>query len=198
MALVTEENITELAVERWGTAHDPRLAEVMAALVRHLHDFAREVQLSEAEWMAAIQWLTAAGQAPRVHPGVGRRGAEHARRPAQPPLRRRRDAGDRAGPVPHRRVPVPALRWRHVGGAAGHAAVHHGHRPQRLRRARRGRRARRLAGGRARPLRVPDRRDRRGRGVAARSMRAATTAATACARSPRAATPSRWTVPSGT
>jgi hydroxyquinol 1,2-dioxygenase len=63
MALVTEENITDLAVERWRTAHDPRLAEVMAALVRHLHDFAREVQLSEAEWMAAIQWLTATGQA---------------------------------------------------------------------------------------------------------------------------------------
>jgi hydroxyquinol 1,2-dioxygenase len=63
MALVTEENITDLAVERWGTAHDPRLAEVLTALVRHLHDFAREVRLSEAEWMAAIQWLTAAGQA---------------------------------------------------------------------------------------------------------------------------------------
>jgi len=63
MALVTEENITDLAVERWRTAHDPRLAEIMGALVRHLHDFAREVQLSEAEWMAAIQWLTATGQA---------------------------------------------------------------------------------------------------------------------------------------
>jgi hydroxyquinol 1,2-dioxygenase len=63
MALVTEDNITELAVERWRTAHDPRLAELMAALVRHLHDFAREVQLTEAEWMAAIQWLTSAGQA---------------------------------------------------------------------------------------------------------------------------------------
>jgi hydroxyquinol 1,2-dioxygenase len=34
----------------------------MAALVRHLHAFAREVRLSEAEWMAAIQWLTATGQ----------------------------------------------------------------------------------------------------------------------------------------
>ena len=28
------------------------------SLVRHLHDFAREVRLTEAEWMAAIQWLT--------------------------------------------------------------------------------------------------------------------------------------------
>jgi hydroxyquinol 1,2-dioxygenase len=60
--LVTEDNITGLAVERWSTARDPRTAELMAALVRHLHDFAREVRLTEAEWMAAIQWLTRAGQ----------------------------------------------------------------------------------------------------------------------------------------
>jgi hydroxyquinol 1,2-dioxygenase len=60
--LVTEDNITDLAAERWATAHDPRLAQLMAALVRHLHDFAREVRLTEAEWMAAIRWLTATGQ----------------------------------------------------------------------------------------------------------------------------------------
>jgi hydroxyquinol 1,2-dioxygenase len=60
--LVTEDNITELAVERWATAKDPRLAELMTALVRHLHDFAREVRLTEAEWMAAMQWLTRTGQ----------------------------------------------------------------------------------------------------------------------------------------
>jgi hydroxyquinol 1,2-dioxygenase len=60
--LVTEDNITDLAVERWATAKDPRLAELMTAFVRHLHDFAREVRLTEAEWMAAMQWLTATGQ----------------------------------------------------------------------------------------------------------------------------------------
>ncbi len=62
MQLVTEENITDLAVQRWGTARDPRTAELMTALVRHLHDFAREVRLTEAEWMAAVQWLTRTGQ----------------------------------------------------------------------------------------------------------------------------------------
>lgn len=62
MQLVTEDNITELAQQRWATAKDPRTAELMTALVRHLHDFAREVRLTEAEWMAAIQWLTATGQ----------------------------------------------------------------------------------------------------------------------------------------
>jgi hydroxyquinol 1,2-dioxygenase len=62
MQLVTEDNITDLAVERWATARDPRLAEIMKAFVRHLHDFAREVRLTEAEWMAAIQWLNRTGQ----------------------------------------------------------------------------------------------------------------------------------------
>ena len=62
MQLVTEDNITDLAVERWATAKDPRLAELMTALVRHLHDFAREVRLTEAEWMAAMQWLRKTGQ----------------------------------------------------------------------------------------------------------------------------------------
>jgi hydroxyquinol 1,2-dioxygenase len=61
MQMVTEDNITELAEQRWGTAQDPRLAAIMTSLVRHLHDFAREVQLTEDEWMAAIQWLTRTG-----------------------------------------------------------------------------------------------------------------------------------------
>jgi hydroxyquinol 1,2-dioxygenase len=62
MQLVTEDNITELAQQRWATAKDPRTAELVTALVRHLHDFAREVRLTEDEWMAAIGWLTATGQ----------------------------------------------------------------------------------------------------------------------------------------
>jgi hydroxyquinol 1,2-dioxygenase len=34
----------------------------MTSLVRHLHDFAREVQLTEQEWLAAMLWLTKTGQ----------------------------------------------------------------------------------------------------------------------------------------
>src|SRR5689334_24807670 len=62
MQLVTEDNITALAQQRWATAKDPRTALLMTALVRHLHDFARETRLTEAEWMAAVQWLKATGQ----------------------------------------------------------------------------------------------------------------------------------------
>ena len=62
MQLVTEDNITELAKQRWGTAHDDRTRELLTGLVQHLHDFAREVRLTEPEWMAAIQWLKRTGQ----------------------------------------------------------------------------------------------------------------------------------------
>jgi hydroxyquinol 1,2-dioxygenase len=62
MAFVNEENITDLAAERWATARPERLSVLMESLVRHLHAFAREVELTEDEWMAAIQWLVTAGQ----------------------------------------------------------------------------------------------------------------------------------------
>jgi len=62
MQSINEEDITAVAEERWSTAHDPRLAEIMSALVRHLHDFARTVGLTEPEWLAAIGWLRRTGQ----------------------------------------------------------------------------------------------------------------------------------------
>ncbi|GAA4913137.1 dioxygenase [Streptomonospora salina] len=62
MPYATEDNITELAARRWATAESPRLAELMTALVRHLHAFARDVHLTEEEWMAAMRWLTETGR----------------------------------------------------------------------------------------------------------------------------------------
>ena len=62
MASVSDDNLTDLAVQRWSTAHAPRTAELMTALVRHLHAFAREVRLNEEEWAAAMGWLAAAGR----------------------------------------------------------------------------------------------------------------------------------------
>ncbi|MFL1380081.1 MULTISPECIES: dioxygenase [unclassified Nocardiopsis] len=61
MPHATEDNITELALRRWATAGTPRLAELMTALVRHLHAFAREVHLTEQEWAAAMRWLADTG-----------------------------------------------------------------------------------------------------------------------------------------
>jgi protocatechuate 3,4-dioxygenase beta subunit len=46
----------------FGNIDNPRLKEVVAALVRHLHAFADEVKLTHQEWEMGIQFLTACGQ----------------------------------------------------------------------------------------------------------------------------------------
>jgi hydroxyquinol 1,2-dioxygenase len=56
------DELTDQVVASFATAADPRLREVMAALVRHLHAFAREVGLTEQEYFAGIDFLTRTGQ----------------------------------------------------------------------------------------------------------------------------------------
>ena len=55
------EDITTAVVESFDGTPDPRLREVLQSLVRHLHDFAREVGLTQAEWGAGIRYLTEVG-----------------------------------------------------------------------------------------------------------------------------------------
>jgi catechol 1,2-dioxygenase len=57
-----EAELTGEVFKQIAATPDPRLRDVMLALVRHLHAFAREVRLTGDEWMAAIQFLTATGQ----------------------------------------------------------------------------------------------------------------------------------------
>ena len=58
----TEENLTEAALARLEDASDARFREIMTSLIKHLHAFVRETGLTEAEWFAGIQFLTATGQ----------------------------------------------------------------------------------------------------------------------------------------
>lgn len=58
----TEENLTDAVVEKIATTQDARLRHISEALVRHLHAFVREVELTEAEWLEGIKFLTATGQ----------------------------------------------------------------------------------------------------------------------------------------
>jgi protocatechuate 3,4-dioxygenase beta subunit len=58
-----EHSVTEAALAQMAGTPDARLREIMAAAVRHLHAFAREVALTPAEWLEAIKFLTAVGQA---------------------------------------------------------------------------------------------------------------------------------------
>jgi hydroxyquinol 1,2-dioxygenase len=62
MAYVTEANLTDVVRERWKDIPDPRLRQVMQSLITHLHGFVREIEPTQAEWAAAIDWLTRTGQ----------------------------------------------------------------------------------------------------------------------------------------
>ncbi|MGK7758355.1 dioxygenase [Marinovum sp. B10] len=62
MRNVTQENITDAFISYMGEETDPRLREVMTSLVRHLHAFAKEVNLTHAEWQTGIAFLERAGE----------------------------------------------------------------------------------------------------------------------------------------
>lgn len=58
----SEAQITANVLRSMEGAESPRLRQVMSSLVTHLHAFIRDVELSEAEWLQAIQFLTRTGQ----------------------------------------------------------------------------------------------------------------------------------------
>jgi catechol 1,2-dioxygenase/hydroxyquinol 1,2-dioxygenase len=62
MRAYTPETITEAVIEQMSSTPDPRLKEIMASAVRHLHAFARDVNLTPAEWIKAIEFMTKVGQ----------------------------------------------------------------------------------------------------------------------------------------
>lgn len=59
---LTEANLTDAVLAKLVGTPDARLQQVMTSLIRHVHAFIREVELTEAEWFAGIQFLTATGQ----------------------------------------------------------------------------------------------------------------------------------------
>jgi hydroxyquinol 1,2-dioxygenase len=58
----TEDDITAAVLARFSATPDPRLRQIMLALIKHLHEFVKEVELTEAEWFQAIEILTEAGK----------------------------------------------------------------------------------------------------------------------------------------
>src|SRR4051794_41935356 len=63
----TPADITAAVEASFDATPDPRLREVMQALVRHLHAFATEVGLAEDEWRAAIAAPPATGGITHEH-----------------------------------------------------------------------------------------------------------------------------------
>ena len=59
---LNERNITQAVVARMRRARSARFRQIVASLTRHLHEFAREVHLTEEEWNYGIDFLTRTGQ----------------------------------------------------------------------------------------------------------------------------------------
>jgi hydroxyquinol 1,2-dioxygenase len=62
MRNLNQDTITQAVIARLADTPDPRLKEIVTSLVQHLHAFAREVELTEGEWLKGIEFLTATGQ----------------------------------------------------------------------------------------------------------------------------------------
>ncbi|KAK3316077.1 Intradiol ring-cleavage dioxygenase [Apodospora peruviana] len=55
-------NFTQAVIDGIGPNATPRNRLVMGALIRHLHDFSREVELTIDEWMAGVHFVNAVGK----------------------------------------------------------------------------------------------------------------------------------------
>jgi len=62
MIIAGKDQVTEAVLDEMKRTPDPRTHEILAALVRHLHDFIREVRLTEPEFHKAIQYVNAIGK----------------------------------------------------------------------------------------------------------------------------------------
>ncbi len=59
---LTPDTITAAVLDQMAATPDPRLMEIMTAAVEHLHAFARETNLTPAEWIKGIEFMTSVGR----------------------------------------------------------------------------------------------------------------------------------------
>ena len=62
MIINRQEDVTPVVLDAYKDIEDPRLREIVASLVKHLHAFARDVHLTEEEFEQAVRYVTWLGQ----------------------------------------------------------------------------------------------------------------------------------------
>lgn len=62
MIIKTQEDVTPVVVDAYKNIDDARLREVVTSLIKHLHNFARDVHLTEEEFQAGMQLIAKMGQ----------------------------------------------------------------------------------------------------------------------------------------
>ena len=62
MIIRRQEDVTDVVVDAFSNTSDPRVREILIALVKHLHAFARDVHLTEEEFEQAVRYVVKLGQ----------------------------------------------------------------------------------------------------------------------------------------
>src|SRR5665213_920780 len=62
MIIERQEDVTPVVIDAFKNTADPRVREILAALVKHLHAFARDVRLTEEEFEKAVQYVVQLGK----------------------------------------------------------------------------------------------------------------------------------------
>ena len=55
-------NFTQNVINATGPKTSPRMRKVMTSLIQHIHDFARENEITIEEWMAAVDFVSISGR----------------------------------------------------------------------------------------------------------------------------------------
>lgn len=55
-------NFTQHVIDAMGPKTSPRMRQLMTSLIRHVHDFARENELTVDEWMKGVELMNWAGK----------------------------------------------------------------------------------------------------------------------------------------
>jgi hypothetical protein len=70
---IFDPNFTQNVINAIGPKTDDRTRLVMSTLIRHIHDFAREIELTIDEWMMGTRFLLAVGQISTAERNEGQR-----------------------------------------------------------------------------------------------------------------------------
>src|ERR1700721_3416030 len=62
MQELTPETITQAVLDQMASTPNPRMKQIMASAVKHLHAFAKDVNLTPAEWIKRIASMTRVGK----------------------------------------------------------------------------------------------------------------------------------------
>ncbi|KAF5024399.1 hypothetical protein F66182_3485 [Fusarium sp. NRRL 66182] len=58
-------NFTQHVIDLMSPETTPRNREILSSLIRHMHDFCREVELTQEEWIIGVNYVNSIGQAYR-------------------------------------------------------------------------------------------------------------------------------------